>query len=373
MIFLLPLAGQTTVGVDAANYPYLLRLQHQTSGLDTCVLLQRGGSYHLERTQGDATSVFEGSLSGEELSLVDHWLNDERLQKLTRKDITRSLLPSEVDILQLNIFRGDHWQDLLFRDAESQKPFESPLAPLVSWLDALHHAPHKELSEDAGKNNCLLPRKIELKVRAQPPAGNPGPQPSSAAAPEVAPASGTADALSRLPAPKPFLLRFESDRFENQQAERTCVVIYPGAQYHMEKSSQELDRTDVGLYDPQVVASGKVKTQVYEGPFDTRKLQALQLLLDDPDLKHLEKGNLAGESVLWTTEIMRLAIFRGNHLQRLEFEDPVHILDPTGNGILLHDKNIRLIRPIQKWVKAEIRPTKTTLLPDATPTNCSLH
>ncbi len=363
----LPAQPQNTAGTPLDNHPYLLRLQHQTSGSDTCVLLQRDGGYHLERTDEEATSVFEGSLSADELSLLNRWLDNERLRQLTKNDIAEALVPTRVDRLYVNIFRGDHWQDLVFPDGESQEPFQPSLAPLISWLDALHRASHKKLLEDIGKRNCLPPGRVELKTR--PAAG------AQTLAPETVGGGAQTENDAQVPRaapPRSFVMRLEYTRLVQPEAERTCVVIYPGARYHMEKSSQELRRIRDGLFDPGIAPSGKVKTQVYEGLFYSKDLQALQLLLDDPNLKAVEKGNLSEDSLIWNTEIFRLAIFRGNHVQRLEFMDPVHFFDPGGNGIFLHDKNLRLIRPIQKWVKAEIRPSKVSLLPDATPTQCFL-
>ncbi|MFZ0801924.1 MAG: hypothetical protein WAN70_07130 [Terriglobales bacterium] len=365
---MLALAAQTSAGINPSSNPYLLRLQHQTDSLNACVLLQQDGDYHLERTYGDATSVFEGSLSTIELSNVNHWLNDGRLRQLTKENITEGVVPSTMDLLQLNVFRGDHWQDLMFPDAESQKPFEPLLTPLVSWIDSLQHAPHRELPEDRGKTNCKPPGKIELKVRSQPEGNDAHPTPSNAAM--AVSASGAA--APQRPAQEPFLVRFESIRFENQQAERTCVVIYPGARYHLEKSTQEIRRIR-DLFDPKVAITGSAKTQVYQGLFETKRLQDLRPLLDDPKLMSLEKGNLAESSVVWTTEIVRVAIFRGNHVQRLEFMDPVHFFDPGGNGILLHDSNLRYIRPIQKWIKAEIQPSGASLLPGALPNRCAIE
>ena len=89
----------------------------------------------------------------------------EQLRNLTNKDIAMSLMVIPYDELQLNIFRGDHWQDLLFLDAGSQKPFASSLVPIVKWFEGLPKKPYRELTEDEGRNNCLTPKNIKLKIR----------------------------------------------------------------------------------------------------------------------------------------------------------------------------------------------------------------
>ena len=63
-------SGQTAGNLDFSRYPYLLRIQRDTSGLRTCLLLQRSGDYHLERATSNATEVFESVLSQDELQEV---------------------------------------------------------------------------------------------------------------------------------------------------------------------------------------------------------------------------------------------------------------------------------------------------------------
>ena len=73
--------------------------------------------------------------------------------------------PHVSEILQISIFRTDHWQNLVFIDDNGSQPVPRSLGPLVNWLNSLHVQPHRELNEDEGKNNCQSPKKIELTTR----------------------------------------------------------------------------------------------------------------------------------------------------------------------------------------------------------------
>src|SRR6476659_7949830 len=145
-----------------SNSPYLLRLDHYPFEDHSCALLQSSGDFHLEIDHGDRVKVFE-------------------------EPIIRS---GRYDKLQVTVFRGDGWQDLFFRSSDSQRAFKQSLQPLAHWLDDLHKVPHRELSEDAGKNNCLPRSPIVLQIRGRPPHD------------EVT-AKTRADVLSSNPAPQP--------------------------------------------------------------------------------------------------------------------------------------------------------------------------
>ncbi|HEV7219096.1 MAG TPA: hypothetical protein VGN39_09500 [Terriglobales bacterium] len=149
----------------AVNYPYLLHLETMNFDDQVCVLLRQDGQFHLEHEKGSRTRVFEGALSDAKMQEVQTWINDPTLRQLTEKQIVPPTGAIMLDELHVDIFRGDRWQDLFFVDDSSRRPFEHSIAPLVRWLQALPKEPHKEISEDMGKNDCQLPKKIVLKVR----------------------------------------------------------------------------------------------------------------------------------------------------------------------------------------------------------------
>jgi hypothetical protein len=352
-------SGHTAENLDLSPYPYLLRIQRDTSGLRTCILLQQSGDYHLERTTSDATDVFESVLSHDELPEVRERLDVQQLRNLSKKDIAISLMVIPYDELQINIFRGDHWQDLLFPDAGSQRPFATSLGPLVKWFESLPKKPYRKLTEDEGRNNCLTPKKIELKVRG--PSSTPGssqPAPSSNAsdsAPELI-RPGASDA----PAPPPqstFLMRFESDEFSGTEAEMQCVLIYSDGRYHMEKSSQQ--------------SRSEIKSQVYEGSIDSAKVRTLQQLLDDHSLKKMEQMSLKGTQLMLRGKVTTLTIFRGkDQAQHLLFADQVRATG-AGRSSVSGGNNNSLIRPLEKWIKAEILSIKSPSVNGVTPNRCT--
>jgi hypothetical protein len=166
--------GQTSE-TTAFKYPYLLHLETVTFYDQSCVLLKSDGQFHLELEKGDRARVFEGALPEDELVQVQKLINNDRLRNLTQNQIVEPSVNVQLDELHIDVFRGDHWQDLFFLDAPSRRPFENFIAPLVRWLDALHKEPHREVSEDEGKNDCQLPKRIVLKRRRPPATKNVSP------------------------------------------------------------------------------------------------------------------------------------------------------------------------------------------------------
>jgi hypothetical protein len=170
------MSGQSAPRPGSANYTYLMHLETMNFDNQTCVLLQANGQFHLEEERGDRTKVFEGTLSEAKLLETQNIINNDGLRSLTQKQIT--LLKGNIllDELRIDIFRGDHWQVLFFPDNTTRKPFESAVAPIVTWLATLRKEPHQELTEDEGKNDCRFPKRIVLKRRRSPPASS-TPQP----------------------------------------------------------------------------------------------------------------------------------------------------------------------------------------------------
>jgi hypothetical protein len=169
--------GQEAIShASAADYPFLLQLETMDFVNQECVLLQRDGHFHLEIEKGRHTKVFEGLLPEDKMRELQQMIDDDKLVQLTQEQIVSPPGDILLDELRLDVFRSDHWQDLFFMDVASRKPFDRSIAPLVRWLAALHKEPHQELTEDEGKNDCQLPKKIVLRSRnPSPPATAPRP------------------------------------------------------------------------------------------------------------------------------------------------------------------------------------------------------
>jgi hypothetical protein len=160
-----PAFGQSKRPADSEISPYLVRVQRTTPGNATCVLLRHDGQFHLETSHGDRTKVLEGPLPSAELLKVQRMLDSDGLPRLAQNKPASPKTTHVSEILQISIFRTDHWQNLVFIDDNGSQAVPHSLGPLVNWLNSLHVQPHRELNEDEGKNNCQSPKKIELKTR----------------------------------------------------------------------------------------------------------------------------------------------------------------------------------------------------------------
>src|SRR5262245_16704234 len=166
LVFVLLLSFELSAqALTAASYGYLLRLEQANRDGHRCSLVQASGDFHFEVDVGEQTRVFEGHLNPTLLLGLEHAIDDTRLQNLSQPQIEEPLISRGRESLEISIFREDHWQELRFESAESQAPFQKSLAPVLRWLTNFEKLPHRELSEDAGKNNCLPPKKLVLKRR----------------------------------------------------------------------------------------------------------------------------------------------------------------------------------------------------------------
>ena len=145
--------------------PYLVRVQRKTPRNTICVLLRQDGKFHMETTSRDRTKVLEGSLRSSELRKVHRMLDGGAVPGLSQD----KPLPPETtrvsQIVQISIFRTDHWQNLVFMDENGRQAVPRSLGPLLNWVGSLEKQPHRQLNEDESKNNCQSPKKIELQER----------------------------------------------------------------------------------------------------------------------------------------------------------------------------------------------------------------
>ncbi len=144
---------------------YLMRIQRTTPRSAICVLLRHDGQFHLETTRDDRIKVMEGSLPGSELLKVQQMLNSDGLPRLSSEKLSSPRTTRPFEVLQISIFRNDHWQNLIFTtDNDSQTETRRSLNPLLKWVESLPRQSHQLMNED-DSNNCQSPKKIELKTR----------------------------------------------------------------------------------------------------------------------------------------------------------------------------------------------------------------
>jgi hypothetical protein len=256
----------TPMGAPAQSY--LLRIEHQNRETHSCALAQNTGAFHLEAEDGRGIRVIEGTLSGEQLLGLRRDLNNGALATLSQEQIEEPIVRDVRDLLQLDIFRHDRWQNLLFQTAESQEPFKRSLQPLVRWLDRLSGLPHRELSEDAGKNNCLPPKKIALKQRS---ARQPQQQAGASAylKPSIAmvpPAPG--------PPPASAVLRLVHVKVGFGTARQKCVLFADDGKYRFEDQTQRSQRTGLN-------------TRVMQGRINEQEMLELRTILEQQSLREI--------------------------------------------------------------------------------------
>jgi hypothetical protein len=356
LVFCLPAGAQNSGADQIANYPFLLRLEHTTKGARVCVLLRGNGEFHLENTHGDETQVSEGQVPDAELANLKDALNSDELQQISQQKIIPPLLDTTVDQVQVNIVRTDHWQNLYFADSTSQMPFSSALKPLLTWMKALQDEPHRMLTEDAGKNNCLTPKKLHLTVRTNHSTLSTQEEGDEKTNQNAANSSITGAAKPQLSQPKSFLMRYSAEVFSGSVLERTCVIVSPTGNFRLEKASQQ--------------ATYKMKASVFEGSIPEDELRELNQLLDAPDLRNLHHQNRLASMRMQNVFVVSLSIPREKEVQQLLFSghssdffdrgDPGGVIDDTSS-----------IQPLQKWVKASITNKKLAHLKSAKPDSCA--
>jgi hypothetical protein len=145
---------------------YLLRVQRTTRGESSiCVLLRHDGQFHVETIHDDRIQVMEGGLPEPDLIKVQQMLDNDGLRPLSSGNVASPSTPPAFEIVQISIFRTDHWQNLIFSaDKDVQTAARQSLNPLLKWVEALPRHAQRVLTEDES-NNCQSPKKIELKTR----------------------------------------------------------------------------------------------------------------------------------------------------------------------------------------------------------------
>jgi hypothetical protein len=289
------------------NPSYLLRLDHSTFEDHSCALLQSTGAFHLEVYYGDDVKVFEGTIQKSNLPQIERALNANALANLSKDQIQEPLMRTQHDELQVTVFRGGHWQDLFFQSSDSQQDFAQSLRPLVRWLDRLHKLPHRELSEDEGKNNCLPRKVIALKSRVS---DLPVPTSTDLVTPKTTPhvlyAGPAPQPQPQLPAQPPpvsALLRVYSFEKKSDSAHESCALVGNDGRYRSEDRTQK--------------AGKSVNTNVFTGQMASAGLQQLHQLLDDPKLQKIKHHEPPGHApVSMMGDILDISISHASAIQQ---------------------------------------------------------
>jgi hypothetical protein len=286
---------------DPRPYPYLLRISHETYGDYSCALLQTSGAFHLEFAHGGDIKVHEGTTNLEDVKKIQRILEGLELAELSQRQIQEPIFSGRTEKLQLTTYRGDRWQDLFFQTVESEEPFKQSLDPLVEWLDGLRKLPHKEFSEDEGKQNCLPPRKIVLKKR----------ETVTFPEPVATNTLGTKSALkppplvtsSAMPSATP-LLRVLSVVVGASDARQFCALIADNGRFRFENHKQK--------------AGKPVHTEIFAGHLSLEELSQLRSLLDTPALANIQHHEPRGTAAVpMMGDMLNLSIARPGGVQNV--------------------------------------------------------
>lgn len=352
----------TLAQIDYSDYPYLLRIEHKTGGTRACALLQRSGAFHLEIENADITKVYEGSVGEGGMQELGDDLSDNTLASLSQKQIEEPVIGG-LDALQLDIFRQDHWQDLIFYSPESQEPYRQSLRPLVRWLDDLHKLPHKEFSEEERRSNCLPARKLVLQRRdTEAGAAKAGPSdasdwtmpsrdgriwnapaptlpirgfgrigaPQGSSAQSPLPTGGTQaespPAVAAQNLTPPLVLAFGFG-MGSSVAFKKCVVVDANGSFRAEKETQK-------------TGAKSVDTEVAGGTLDPDDLARLRQLLDDSAISKIRHHLTSRATLPVYGEMLDLRISRPAGIQQIvlssSFGDPKLPFFYSGDGDIRH-------------------------------------
>jgi len=294
----------TSNGSSAAKaITYVVRVAHEIPTSTTCVLLDDTGAFHFEFGDRQQTKIYEGEISAAQLDALREHLG--RVSELQQADIEEPLLHGPRDLLDIHIFRNDRAKELLFRSHESQQAYAAQLNPLLRWMDGLRRLPHRELSEDAGKQNCLPRGELVLKSRGEvarplPKAGTP------MAGRQIAPPA--APAIPSRP-PIPPLVRLALVEKTSSATRETCALVADNGQYRFERRVQKN-------------GSQKVENFLARERFSADELNALRNILESPALvriRHREPPDGMPLNIKGT--VLELSIHRESGVQDLILTD----------------------------------------------------
>ena len=320
---------------------YLLRIERESHLQSVCVLLKADGQYHLERHTTQKVRVLEGSIDANELRDVIRIVSDDRLYDLEQKQIPDLMMKADDDHLVLDIHRPGAWQQLFFPDSASREPFHETVGALVQWLDTANKRKMHELSEEAGRNNCLPPSKAEFAQRrpVAPQATPPG-QAAVAATP-TSPSQGD------------YLFRMQDTRLVDSRTDSRCLLVSVSGNYHLVTQSKTYNKG--------------MRNVVLDGKLSSTDLDTLRGILDAPELASEPEQKKAIEVILTRDSyITHLVIRRRERTQMVVAWKSYRMINQTMSRSI-DEHGTKLLAPLRQWIQATIN--EKNAVPDANPPN----
>jgi hypothetical protein len=333
---------------EAQADEYLVRIAHEVEDDTACVLLLRAGTFHYEKGDRENTRVYEGNLSTGQLAIVESDL--QAISGISQEQVEEPLTNPSWDVVDIHWFHRGHPQELLFRSGESQQAFNASLSPLLQWMDALRRLPHRELSQDAGKNNCLPRRALALRKRSENGSQLPLPR-TPLAGRRIAPTIPAAAATAQLAAPL-FQMKLVEKRSSGTQ--QLCALIADDGRFRVESRYQKAERKNI-------------EDRIVQDHINTDELQDLMKILDTPALasiRHHAPSDRLPLNIMGT--VLELYISRASGVQELVLTDSTH----RNTFYYAGDADISRAAPLLKFVREHFQ-SKASLATNADLNGCS--
>ena len=324
----------------------LVRMERVRRDEKVCVLVDQAGAYHLEKVYPAKSEVYAGSLPATGIPELERLLSSDELRRLSQQQISTPPGSDSLDQVFVAIRRQDGWQKLNFTTPESRKPFASFLDPLTKWFDTVAKDRPGASSVKSEPTHCESggERTVAGAVRGEV---------SSSSQMRATSTSGVA----------PFVMRIALEHVANGHTVRTCATVYPDLRYHLERSEQ--------------IPSFPLKPRVFESLITGEQLDELRRLLDAPELRTLEHNNQPNGVAVREADFTVLSIARDGSVQNLAFSsyfgiqnDRRNTTQNAANSRYSTDEDVKLVKPVRKWLKDAIESRKAPEIKNAIATDC---
>ena len=346
---------------EDTNSPYLARMEHQTREENVCMLVQKDGHYHLERTVMGRPRVFEGTLPSPALTELEPLLNASQLVELQQSQIASTPVKDDIDQVMITISRAKNWQTLTFSSGKSRKQFKAEIDPILKWLD--RNKQQQNPIADATSSRCVPPQTVQASgAAANSNTSNPYMMRMVVERYEL---TGSGNAISSVSAAKGTtgqsvggMTNTDAMDVNSFKITRTCAVVYDSGRYRFEKNVRQ---------------SGILtKSEVYRDALDKAQLAGLRQILDNQKLAALA-NNVGPGLFAREGDLISLAVPRDKGVQAIvvaTFAPRPASSDLREAAYTTLSANIGLTNPIRKWVKQNIEEHPGGQVKDVSGNNC---
>lgn len=321
---LLALGFCTSVGAQTQSgiSQDLFRMERAQPGGAACVLVREDGSYRLEKALQAKTEMYTGALDPAGVGQLRALLANEQLRKLSQADIHNPLITDTFDNVQLAIWRGQNWQELLFVSPSSRKSFKESLDPLLRWFKDLQKRPPEAARVEGTLTRCKPTPTMQIAVHV-----------------EASESTRPTAAGSRAQ----YLFRLRSSHYYSARAESTCTIVFGDGSYHWEQSNQAF--------------GANRQDRIVDGQLQAQSLHELQQILTASDLeKSTGNPEVKNLPIFQEGTITVLNVPRETQVQDLIFAT---VFNTKGGWLEIGGKNNlryritdqRLLEPLKKWMK----------------------